>query len=98
MASRTGMIAPAAHPCKPIKLALQGAGAHGAFTWGVLDRLLRDPRIEIEGVVGTSAGAMNTAVLADSLAAGGRELARQSLSAFWQGVSDLARPSPFQAS
>ncbi|MCB4822772.1 patatin-like phospholipase family protein [Roseicella aerolata] len=92
------MAEPAAAPAKRIKLALQGAGAHGAFTWGVLDRLLRDPRIEIEGVVGTSAGAMNTAVLADGLAAGGREEARRSLAAFWQGVSDLARASPLQPS
>src|SRR3954468_7159473 len=90
------MTAPTAIPCKRIKLALQGGGAHGAFTWGVLDRLLCDPRIEIEGIVGTSAGAMNTAVLADSLAAGGSEKARRSLATFWDGVSDLARASPFR--
>jgi NTE family protein len=81
---------------KPIKLALQGGGAHGAFTWGVLDRLLRDPRVEIEGIVGTSAGAMNTALLADGLAAGGTEGARALLRRFWEGTAALAAASPVQ--
>ena len=83
---------------KKIKLALQGGGAHGAFTWGVLDRLLADPRLEIEAVVGTSAGAMNAAVLVDGLAHGGPEAARKQLHAFWQGVAALAAASPLQPS
>ncbi len=83
-------------PRKRIKLALQGGGSHGAFTWGVLDRLLRDPRLEIEAIVGTSAGAMNTALLADGLAAGGPELARRMLAAFWERLAALARWSPAQ--
>lgn len=56
-----------------IDLALQGGGSHGAFTWGVLDRLLEVPWLEIEGISGTSAGAMNAAVLAHGIATGGRE-------------------------
>ena len=56
---------------KTITLALQGGGAHGAFTWGILDRLLEDGRLEIKGVSGTSAGAMNAVVLADGLHTGG---------------------------
>src|SRR5262245_21590860 len=54
-----------------IDLALQGGGAHGAFTWGVLDRLLEEPRLRIEGISGTSAGAMNADVLAEGHAATG---------------------------
>ena len=83
---------------KRIKLALQGGGTHGAFTWGVLDRLLRDERLEIEGIVGTSAGAMNAAVLADGLAAGGAALAREMLAAFWNRLGAMARVSPVQPS
>ena len=56
---------------KRINLALQGGGAHGAYTWGVLDRLLEDDRVEIEAVSGTSAGAMNAAVFADGMGRGG---------------------------
>lgn len=59
-------------PPKPVNLALQGGGAHGAFTWGVLDKLLEDGRLEIEGISGTSAGAMNAVVLADGLMKEGR--------------------------
>ncbi|MFN6956464.1 MAG: patatin-like phospholipase family protein [Acetobacteraceae bacterium] len=81
---------------KPIKLALQGGGSHGAFTWGVLDRLLADGRLEIEAVVGTSAGAMNAAVLVDGLIAGGAEEARRRLDAFWEGVGTMAAFSPLQ--
>jgi NTE family protein len=81
---------------KRIKLALQGGGAHGAFTWGVLDRLLADERLEIEALVGTSAGAMNAAIVADGLAAGGSALAREMLRAFWEGAASLARFSPVQ--
>jgi NTE family protein len=79
-----------------IELALQGGGAHGAFTWGVLDRLLEDDRIRIEGICGTSAGAMNGAVVADGLDRKGREGAREALHRFWSGVSRAARFSPFQ--
>lgn len=81
---------------KRIKLALQGGGSHGAFTWGVLDRLLADDRIEIEAVVGTSAGAMNATVLTDGLGAGGPELARDMLRRFWNGAAALAARSPIQ--
>ena len=70
----------------PLSLALQGGGAHGAFTWGVLDRLLEDPRIEFDGLSGSSAGAMNAVLLADGWLKGGREGARQSLSAFWTTI------------
>jgi NTE family protein len=83
-------------PRKRIKLALQGGGSHGAFTWGVLDRLLADDRIEIEALVGTSAGAMNATVVADGLAGGGPPLAREMLNQFWNGASKLAARSPIQ--
>ena len=73
-----------------INLALQGGGAHGAFTWGVLDRLLEDGRIDFEGVSGASAGAMNAAVLASGLAAGGRDGAREALARFWGAVGQSA--------
>jgi NTE family protein len=73
-----------------VNLALQGGGSHGAFTWGVLDRLLEDERIEFEGISGTSAGAMNAVVLADGLAKGGRDGARQALIRFWESVASHA--------
>jgi hypothetical protein len=79
-----------------IDLALQGGGAHGAFTWGVLDRLLEEPRLSIEGISGTSAGAMNAAVLAHGHAAGGFEGAKAALEDFWRRVSHAAKFSPFQ--
>ncbi|HRO10732.1 patatin-like phospholipase family protein [Amaricoccus sp.] len=85
-----------AAPAKPLNLALQGGGSHGALTWGVLDRLLEDERIAIVETSGTSAGAMNAVVLADGFAAGGREGARAALAAFWKAVSDAARFSPAQ--
>ncbi|HEX2972498.1 MAG TPA: patatin-like phospholipase family protein, partial [Tepidisphaeraceae bacterium] len=81
---------------KTIELALQGGGSHGAFTWGVLDRLLEDDRIVIGGISGTSAGAMNGAVVADGLDRGGKEAAREALTNFWTGVSRAALSSPFQ--
>lgn len=65
-----------------IDLALQGGGAHGAFTWGVLDRLLDEPCLLIEGISGTSAGSMNAAVLASGYAEDGAEGARKALTAF----------------
>jgi len=73
---------------KELALALQGGGSHGAYTWGVLDRLLEDERMEIEGMSGASAGAMNAVVLADGYTAGGRDGARAALSRFWGSVSD----------
>ena len=82
---------------KPIALALQGGGAHGAFAWGVLDRLLEDERLAIEGVSATSAGAMNAVVLAYGLLKGGPPGARTALHDFWQDVSSTARLySPFR--
>jgi NTE family protein len=72
---------------KKISLALQGGGAHGAFTWGVLDHLLEDGRITIEGISGTSAGAVNAVMLADGLARGGRQEARKRLAEFWRAAS-----------
>jgi NTE family protein len=71
----------------PIDLALQGGGSHGAFTWGVLDRLLEDETLAFDGVSGTSAGALNAAVLATGLAEGGRAGARAALRAFWMDVA-----------
>jgi NTE family protein len=79
-----------------VDYALQGGGAHGAFTWGVLDRLLEEEWLEIEGISGTSAGAMNAAVLASGYAKGGAPAAREALAAFWRRVSRAATFSPFQ--
>jgi NTE family protein len=75
-----------------LNIALQGGGAHGAFTWGVLDALLEDPRIELEGLSGSSAGAMNAVVLADGWMKGGREGAREALTRFWTAVGKQAPP------
>lgn len=72
---------------KRINLALQGGGAHGAFTWGVLDRLLDDDRIEVAALTGTSAGALNAAAFKSGIVAGGREGARAALDQLWQGMS-----------
>jgi len=83
---------------KPINLALQGGGSHGALTWGALDRLLEDGRLCIGGVSGTSAGAMNAVVMADGFQRGGAEGAREALEKFWRAVSDAARYSPFRRS
>jgi NTE family protein len=79
-----------------VDLGLQGGGAHGAFTWGVLDRLLEEPWLSYDGISGTSAGAMNAAVMADGFTAGGREGARAALEAFWKRVSDAALLSPLR--
>lgn len=81
---------------KHISLALQGGGAHGAYAWGVLDRLLDDERIEVEAISGTSAGAMNAAVFADGMGRGGRAEAKRALEAFWRNISNAARFSPLQ--
>ena len=80
----------------PIDLALQGGGSHGAFTWGVLDRILEEDWFEIDGISGTSAGAMNAAILAAGMATGGRQTAREMLTAFWRRTADAARFSPFK--
>jgi len=83
---------------KLASLALQGGGAHGAFTWGVLERLLAEDRLQIDGVSATSAGAMNAVVLAQGLTAGGREGAAQALADFWQRLAKLAESSALQPS
>jgi NTE family protein len=83
---------------KHINLALQGGGAHGAFTWGVLDRILEDERLHIDGVSGTSAGAMNGAILVSGHIVGGDEGARRALDRFWESVSALGVLSPIHAS
>ena len=81
-----------------INLALQGGGSHGAFSWGVLDALLEDGRIGIDGISATSAGAMNATVLAYGFAEGGREGARKALSGFWRRIAHIASASPLQPS
>ena len=90
--------APIIHDRAPlsIDLALQGGGAHGAFTWGVLDRLLEEPWLQIDGISGTSAGAMNAAVLVHGHSVGGSLGAQRALVDFWRGVSDAGRFSPIQ--
>jgi NTE family protein len=98
-------LAPWAHPAlkrkerpstKKINLALQGGGSHGAFTWGVLDHLLQDGRLEITGISGASAGAVNAVMLADGLARGGPEEARKRLSDFWRAASAGGSLPPVQ--
>ena len=95
------MIAAASDPApsglrKKINLALQGGGAHGAFTWGVLDYLLEDGRLVIEGMSGTSAGALNAVILIDGLARGGPRQARKRLADFWRAVSIDGELPPIQ--
>jgi NTE family protein len=79
-----------------VDLALQGGGAHGAFTWGVLDRLLEEPWLTFDGISGTSAGAMNAAVMASGHAHGGAEGAKAALEDFWKRVSDASKFSPMR--
>src|ERR1700747_1799929 len=81
-----------------VDLALQGGGSHGAFTWGVLDRLIEEPWLKIEAISGTSAGAMNGAVLVDGWMRGGAEGARAALDTYWRHVSRAAVFSPLQRS
>lgn len=81
---------------KPVNLALQGGGAHGAFTWGVLDKILEDGRLEIYAISGTSAGAMNAVVLADGWVENGAIGAREALEHFWREVSRTANTSPLR--
>jgi NTE family protein len=81
---------------KPVNLALQGGGSHGAFTWGVLDKILEDGRLHFEAVSGTSAGAMNAVVMIDGWHRGGRDGARLALENFWRGVSQYSWVNPIQ--
>ena len=81
-----------------VDLALQGGGSHGAFTWGVLDRLIEEPWLRIDAISGTSAGAMNAALVADGWTHGGSEGARAALEAYWRRVSRAAAFSPMQRS
>jgi NTE family protein len=83
---------------KAVNLALQGGGAHGAFTWGVLDRLLEEERISIEGISATSAGAMNATVFTYGYTRGGRDGAKAALTRFWKSISFAAMHSPLQPS
>src|SRR5260370_36956900 len=81
---------------KKINLALQGGGAHGAFTWGVLDCLLEDGRLAIEGLSGTSAGALNAVICIDGLARGGPQEARKRLGGFLRAVRIAGTLPPSQ--
>ena len=94
--SRTSKPPTVAAPVKTVNLALQGGGAHGAFAWGVLDRLLEDERVSFEGISACSAGAMNAAVLAYGLSEGGRDGAKTALANFWRRISHSAIFSPLQ--
>ena len=83
---------------KTVNLAMQGGGAHGAFGWGVLDKLTEDGRLDLEGLSASSSGSMNAAVYADGLMRGGRDGAREALEKFWRNVSDAgALYSPVRA-
>jgi len=86
----------ATHARKHVNIALQGGGSHGAFTWGVLDRILEDGRLKISAISGTSAGAMNAVALADGYTAGGADGAREKLEHFWRTMSEAAKNSPIQ--
>ena len=79
-----------------VDLALQGGGSHGAFTWGVLDRLLEEPWLRIDGISGTSAGAMNAAALAYGFTGGGNAGARAALEGFWRRVAKAGEMSPLR--
>lgn len=81
---------------KKVNVALQGGGAHGAFGWGVLDRLLEEQRLSIEAISATSAGAMNAAVLAHGMTVGGRSGAQQALHDFWASIAQAATFSPIR--
>lgn len=83
---------------KTINLALQGGGAHGAFTWGVLDRLAEEEDLIIEGISGTSAGAMNAALFASGFAKNGAQGAKDAMEQFWRKISEAAAFSPLHKS
>lgn len=98
--ARTATAAVELPATRPVSLALQGGGAHGAFTWGVLDRLLEDGRCELSGISATSAGAMNGAMLVYGMLDGGAEGARALLRRFWMRIAEsgrwsIFRPTPF---
>ena len=96
--SSSVQISPPAGGQKLVNLALQGVGSHGALTWGVLDRLLEEDRLALDGISATSAGAVNAVVLAYGLAVGGREGAKRSLERYWRRLSEMASASIFQPS
>ncbi|MDI9846609.1 patatin-like phospholipase family protein [Rhodoblastus sp. 17X3] len=98
MAVKSGSQVEARRETVLVDLALQGGGSHGAFTWGVLDRLLEEPWLKIEAISGTSAGAMNAAVLVSGYMQDGAAGARKALDAYWARVADAARFSPIQRS
>jgi NTE family protein len=77
---------------RAISLALQGGGAHGAFTWGVLDRLIEEPGLTIKAITATSAGATNAVAFAAGLAQGGEDGAKESLERYWRTVSQKGAP------
>ena len=81
---------------KKVNLALQGGGSHGAFTWGVLDAILEDGRLDVEAITGTSAGAMNAAVYAQGYLENGRDGARARLESFWSRISSESAMQPWQ--
>jgi NTE family protein len=83
---------------KKVNLALQGGGAHGAFTWGVLDAILQENKLDIEAITATSAGAVNAVVMSYGLLVGGEHKARELLHSFWHKVSVAASMSPMQPS
>ena len=83
---------------KVVNLALQGGGSHGAFTWGVLDRLLEEKRLAFEGITASSAGAVNAVVLAHGLTTGGRDEARDTLRRFWKRMSERTSHGMLQPS
>jgi NTE family protein len=95
-ADRADRPEPSSNHIRTINLALQGGGAHGAFTWGVLDRLLDEKQLAFEGLSATSAGSMNAAAFAYGLAVDGREGARKALTNYWKRVSEAARLGPLQ--
>lgn len=79
-----------------VNLALQGGGAHGAFVWGVLDRLLEEPWLQVDSICGSSAGAINAVITASALAKGDKAAARAQLAHFWEGLAGMATMSPFR--
>ncbi len=96
MAARARQPAVHATARKTTNIALQGGGSHGAFTWGVLDALLEDERLDIAAISGASAGAMNAVVFAEGMATGGRDGARRKLADFWLSISEEGALSPVQ--
>jgi NTE family protein len=96
MTSGSAVAEPLQRDALRVDLALQGGGAHGAYTWGVVDRLLEEPWLKIEGISGTSAGAMNAAVLVAGHAAGGAQGAREALDSFWRRVARAGALSPMR--